>query len=109
MVLELTPVCPFARQVRTQTLVQNAIIQVDANPFKQFYAQHYGKEVGSASCSVFTSPLLEHLQRIIGHKDLCKCRRSTISPHVAPVRSGHAIRICHRGNGQLSVKRRSEN
>jgi len=33
-------------QVRTQTLVKNAIIQVDATPFKQFYQQHYGMEVG---------------------------------------------------------------
>lgn len=33
-------------QVRTQTLVKNAIIQVDANPFKQYYQQHYGAEVG---------------------------------------------------------------
>jgi small subunit ribosomal protein S8e len=32
--------------VRTQTLVKGAIIQVDANPFKQWYAQHYGVEVG---------------------------------------------------------------
>lgn len=29
--------------VRTQTLVKNAIIQIDATPFKQFYLQHYGK------------------------------------------------------------------
>ena len=35
-----------AAQVRTQTLVKNAIIQVDATPFKQFYQQHYGTEVG---------------------------------------------------------------
>jgi small subunit ribosomal protein S8e len=32
--------------VRTQTLVKNAIIQVDATPFKQWYQQHYGTEVG---------------------------------------------------------------
>jgi len=32
--------------VRTQTLVKNAIIQVDAAPFKQWYQQHYGVEVG---------------------------------------------------------------
>ena len=32
--------------MRTQTLVKNAIIQVDATPFKQFYQQHYGTEVG---------------------------------------------------------------
>lgn len=34
-------------QVRTQTLVKNAIIQVDANPFKQWYQQHYGVEIGA--------------------------------------------------------------
>ena len=33
-------------QVRTQTLVKSAIVQVDATPFKQFYAQHYGVEAG---------------------------------------------------------------
>ncbi|KAK9906769.1 hypothetical protein WJX75_007629 [Coccomyxa subellipsoidea] len=32
--------------VRTQTLVKSAIVQVDATPFKQFYAQHYGVEAG---------------------------------------------------------------
>lgn len=32
--------------VRTQTLVKNAIVQVDATPFKQWYAAHYGVEVG---------------------------------------------------------------
>jgi len=32
--------------VRTQTLVKNAIIQIDATPFKQWYQQHYGVELG---------------------------------------------------------------
>lgn len=32
--------------VRTKTLVKNAIVQVDAAPFKQWYHQHYGVEVG---------------------------------------------------------------
>ena len=32
--------------VRTQTLVKNAIIQIDATPFRQWYTQHYGVEVG---------------------------------------------------------------
>ena len=32
--------------VRTQTLVKNAIIQVDASPFAQFYKQHYGVLIG---------------------------------------------------------------
>ena len=42
----LTLAVAGVRQVRTQTLVKNAIIQVDATPFKQFYQQHYGMEVG---------------------------------------------------------------
>lgn len=32
--------------VRTQTLVKGAIVQVDAAPFKQWYSQHYGVEIG---------------------------------------------------------------
>jgi small subunit ribosomal protein S8e len=32
--------------VRTQTLVKNAIIQVDAAPFRTWYSQHYGIEIG---------------------------------------------------------------
>jgi len=32
--------------VRTKTLVKNAVIQIDATPFRQYYEQHYGKTVG---------------------------------------------------------------
>ncbi|WOL14419.1 40S ribosomal protein S8 [Canna indica] len=32
--------------VRTQTLVKSAIVQVDAAPFKNWYLQHYGVEIG---------------------------------------------------------------
>jgi len=32
--------------VRTNTLVKNAIIQVDATPFRQWYEQHYGIHLG---------------------------------------------------------------
>ncbi len=32
--------------MRTQTLVKNAIIQIDASPFKTWYQTHYGVEVG---------------------------------------------------------------
>merc|ERR1711977_217747 len=31
--------------VRTKTLVKNAIIQIDAHPFKQWYEAHYGVQV----------------------------------------------------------------
>ena len=32
--------------VRTKTLVKNAIVQIDATPFKQWYSQHYDVELG---------------------------------------------------------------
>jgi len=32
--------------VRTKTLVKNTIVQIDAQPFKQWYAKHYGVELG---------------------------------------------------------------
>eukprot|EP00850_Spirogloea_muscicola_P016173 SM000129S26160 [mRNA] locus=s129:335005:335742:+ [translate_table: standard] len=32
--------------VRTQTLVKNAIVQIDAAPFRAWYKVHYGVEVG---------------------------------------------------------------
>jgi len=32
--------------VRTKTLVKNAIIQVDATPFRLWYEQHYGASLG---------------------------------------------------------------
>merc|ERR1712054_406839 len=32
--------------VRTKTLVKNAIVQIDATPFRQWYEAHYGVTVG---------------------------------------------------------------
>eukprot|EP01018_Ginkgo_biloba_P002296 Gb_28325 [translate_table: standard] len=32
--------------VRTQTLVRSAIVQVDAAPFRQWFHQHYGQDIG---------------------------------------------------------------
>merc|ERR1712110_595012 len=32
--------------VRTKTLVKNTIVQIDAQPFKQWYLKHYGVELG---------------------------------------------------------------
>merc|ERR1712094_136268 len=33
--------------VRTKTLVKNAIVQIDATPFRQWYESHYGVGVGN--------------------------------------------------------------
>ena len=32
--------------LRTKTLVKNAIVEIDATPFRQFYEQHYGVRIG---------------------------------------------------------------
>ena len=32
--------------VRTKTVVKNAIVQIDATPFKKYYAEHYDVELG---------------------------------------------------------------
>lgn len=32
--------------VRTNTLVKSCVLQVDATPFRQWYLQHYGVELG---------------------------------------------------------------
>ncbi|KAK4524506.1 hypothetical protein GAYE_SCF04G2407 [Galdieria yellowstonensis] len=32
--------------VRTNTLVKGCIVQIDATPFRQWYSQHYGVEIG---------------------------------------------------------------
>lgn len=33
--------------VRTKTLVKNAIIQIDATPYKAWYESHYGVKIGT--------------------------------------------------------------
>ncbi|KAF2292546.1 hypothetical protein GH714_025436 [Hevea brasiliensis] len=43
--------------VRTQTLVKSAIVQVDAAPFKQWYLQHYGIDIGRKKKTVLRRKL----------------------------------------------------
>ncbi|KAI7846325.1 hypothetical protein COHA_000162 [Chlorella ohadii] len=42
--------------VRTQTLVKGCIVEVDAAPFKQWYQQHYGAEVGQKKKAAAAAP-----------------------------------------------------
>ncbi|KAF4677832.1 40S ribosomal protein [Perkinsus chesapeaki] len=41
--------------VRTNTLVKNTIVQIDAAPFKQWYEQHFGVELTKKGAEVVTS------------------------------------------------------
>merc|ERR1711948_142587 len=45
-VLDVTYNASSNELVRTKTLVKNAIIQIDAQPFKQWYLKKYGVELG---------------------------------------------------------------
>jgi len=38
--------------VRTKTLVKNAIVLIDATPFKMWYIKHYGTEIGKKKAVV---------------------------------------------------------
>merc|ERR1712113_1103185 len=59
--------------VRTKTLVKNAVVQIDATPFKQWYECHYGQplgrkkghKAGEMEDDPLTKPRSHHLQRKI--------------------------------------------
>jgi small subunit ribosomal protein S8e len=49
--------------VRTKTLVKNAIVQVDATPFKKFYAEHYDVELGKKKKDVAAEVVVEEKKK----------------------------------------------
>ena len=51
--------------VRTQTLVKSAIVQVDATPFRTWYSNHYGIDLGKKKKAVATKKESEVLSLII--------------------------------------------
>eukprot|EP01041_Mallomonas_annulata_P011626 gene11626-24348_t len=54
--------------VRTKTLVKNAIVQVDATPFRQWYEQHYGVKLGQKkSASKKAAAAAEEDKKISNH------------------------------------------
>ncbi|CEH13732.1 40s ribosomal protein s8 [Ceraceosorus bombacis] len=64
--------------VRTNTLVKNAIIQIDATPFRQAYEKHYGKPVttkrraagqGAAEANEDESKKSKHVLRKLGIRE----------------------------------------
>jgi small subunit ribosomal protein S8e len=52
-------------QVRTQTLVKNCIVQIDAAPFKQWYQQHYGVELGQKKGAAVEEKTEESKVRVV--------------------------------------------
>jgi len=61
--------------VRTNTLVKNSIVQIDATPFRQYYEQHYGvslikkkKASGKDAEGVAETKQSRHVKAIIKHR-----------------------------------------
>merc|ERR1712085_41986 len=57
--------------VRTKTLVKNAIVQIDAAPFKQWYSRHYGVELGkkkTGAASEVSEPKSGHVKAKVAHR-----------------------------------------
>jgi len=85
--------------------VKNAIIQVDANPFKQWYQQHYGADVGikkRQAKDVAAEPEEEkstsaHVKRKLAVR-LFSLRRGFCVPDLSPspcqARAWGALRSC---------------
>lgn len=68
--------------VRTKTLVRSAIVQVDATPFKQWYLNHYGIELGvkSKEGTAEALPDFDKMEKSEKEKKAIKVRLTTRRP-----------------------------
>jgi small subunit ribosomal protein S8e len=53
--------------VRTKTIVKNTIVQVDATPFKKFYAEHYDVELGKKKQKEVAAEAATEAKKKSGH------------------------------------------
>jgi len=67
--------------VRTKTLVKGCIVEIDATPFRQWFANHYGQAIGKkkgkaaseADEAILKKPRSEHArQKLVDRKALAK-------------------------------------
>merc|ERR1712159_572040 len=80
--------------VRTKTLVKNAIVQIDATPFRQWYEAHYGVEVSKKKTKKAEKEAAEKAE-----KGEAKQSKHFIPPR--PVRSLRWLRGRGQGAGLL--------
>jgi len=68
--------------VRTNTLVKNAIIQIDATPFRQWYEQHYGSTIGKKAKAVAGAEVKEEEKKGKSHikKAAARSKDHTLDP-----------------------------
>jgi ribosomal protein S8E len=81
--------------VRTNTLVKSAIVQIDATPFRQWYEQHYGINLGktkTAKADVHISSInLPALQVVLTF---------SCSPNLCLAQEGQGRQEGHQEGGQ---------
>ena len=82
--------------VRTKTLVKNTIVQVDATPFKKFYAEHYDVELGKKKLKEVAAEAVEAKKRSRHVLAVIKKRQADrkIDQHVADQFSAGRLLAC---------------
>lgn len=74
--------------VRTKTLVKNAIVQVEATPFKQWFQKHYGQEIGRKKGAKRSSQIHEaklNTNMTMNRGDRCRLKRQKDHGGVDPI------------------------
>ena len=68
--------------VRTKTLVKNAIVQIDATPFRSWYEQHYGVKIGLKKKSKQSETVEEEAKKSehVQHKHADRQKTRTLDP-----------------------------
>merc|ERR1712144_60258 len=72
-VLNVVYNCTNNELVRTNTLVKNGIVEIDAAPFKQWYEQHYGIKVGKKKEGDEAATHSNHVTRQLNKGRLLAC------------------------------------
>eukprot|EP00127_Corallochytrium_limacisporum_P001564 Clim_evm17s66 gene=Clim_evmTU17s66 len=81
--------------VRTNTLVKNAIIQIDATPFKQWYESYYGLPLGRKKNAVIEDdPLEKKVSKHVAAKRKSRQANAKVDPHVADQFTAGRVYAC---------------
>jgi len=91
--------------VRTKTLVKNAVVQIDATPFRQWYEQHYGVKIGqkkakgkaAAADAEEAAKQSKHVERKMSERQKTRTLESTIDDGFA---SGRLLAVISSRPGQ---------
>ncbi|CAE8591585.1 unnamed protein product [Polarella glacialis] len=68
--------------VRTKTLLKNTIIQIDAQPFKQWYSKKYGVDLGKKKKGAEEEAAVEKVSRHVIAKQKARASKQKMDPAV---------------------------